>query len=93
MSRPAKTLERVLSGRSDANIKFADLRSLLTHLGFTERVRGDHHIFTREGVAEILNLQPRGAEAKPYQVRQVRAVITSYGLAGSQEGVEENTDE
>jgi hypothetical protein len=85
MSRPTKTLEKVLSGRSDANVKFADLCSLLTHLGFVERVRGDHHIFTREGVVEILNLQPRGSDAKPYQVRQVRNVVTSYGLADDSE--------
>jgi hypothetical protein len=36
-------------------------------------------------VAEILNLQPRGSLAKPYQVKQVRAVIVRYKLA---EGVE-----
>ena len=28
------------------------------------------------------NLQPRGAKAKPYQVKQVRDVIVWYGLAG-----------
>lgn len=89
MSRPAKTLEKVLSGRSDASIKFADLRNLLKHMGFTERIRGDHHIFTREGVVEILNLQPNGTDAKPYQVRQVRNLITGYGLAGEPDGSEE----
>jgi hypothetical protein len=80
MSRPAKTLDRVLSGTADANIAFGDLRGLLTFLGFDERVRGSHHIFTREGVAEILNLQPKGGTAKGYQVRQVRDVIIQYGL-------------
>jgi hypothetical protein len=51
-------------------------------LGFAERIRGDHYIFTKDGVAEILNLQPRGREAKPYQVKQVRGVIVKYQLAG-----------
>jgi hypothetical protein len=51
-------------------------------LGFEERTRGDHHIFTKDGVEEILNLQPRGAQAKPYQVRQVRDVIVRYKLEG-----------
>jgi hypothetical protein len=37
-------------------------------------------MFTRDGVAEILNLQPRGGEAKPYQVRQVREVVLKYEL-------------
>lgn len=65
MSKHAKTLQRVIDGKSDANIRFDDLRALLDYLGFTERIRGDHHIYTREGVDEILNLQPRGALAKP----------------------------
>ena len=51
-------------------------------LGFQVRIRGSHHIFTRAGVSEILNLQAIGANAKPYQVRQVRQVILKYGLAG-----------
>jgi hypothetical protein len=75
-------LDTVLRGSSDANVPFSDLRSLLKRLGFDERIRGDHHIFTRDGVEEILNLQPKQAKAKPYQVRQVRAVILKYRLAG-----------
>jgi predicted RNA binding protein YcfA (HicA-like mRNA interferase family) len=71
----------VLGGSSDANIRFNDLRGLLSALGFQERVRGSHHIFTRDGVREILNLQPKGAMAKPYQVKQVRNVILEYRLS------------
>lgn len=78
-------MERVLRGNADANINFGDLRALLRHLGFAERVRGSHHIFTRDGVEEILNLQPRGSQAKAYQVKQVRGVIVAHGLAGEQE--------
>ena len=44
------------------------------------RIRGSHHIFTRERVEEILNLQPKGAKAKSYQVKQVRNVILNYRL-------------
>lgn len=80
MSRSAKTLDRVLRGTSDANVRFDELCGLLKQLGFAERVRGDHHIFSREDVAEILNLQPRGSVAKPYQVKQVRNVIIQYTL-------------
>ncbi len=83
MSKLTKTLERILRGSSDANIRFVDLLALLAHLGFKERVRGDHHILTREGVAEILNLQPRDGQAKAYQVKQVRGIIVTYGLAGN----------
>jgi hypothetical protein len=54
-------------------------------LGFVERIRGGHHIFTKEGIAEILNLQPRGTQAKAYQVKQVRSIIVQYKLAGESE--------
>jgi hypothetical protein len=81
VSKVAKVLDRILRGTSDANIRFEDLCALLIHLGFVERVRGDHHIFTRDGVPEILNLQPRGSQAKPYQVKQVRQVIVEHRLA------------
>ncbi len=93
MSKIRKTLDRVLRGTSDANIRFDDLRALLDHLGFAERVRGDHHIFARDGVPEILNLQPRGSQAKPYQVKQVREVIVRHGLAGDEPNEGESTSE
>jgi hypothetical protein len=76
-----KLREKVLRGVSDANIPFDQLRGLLRELGFEERIKGSHHIFSREGIAEILNLQPQGARAKPYQVRQVRMVLLKYHLA------------
>lgn len=76
-----KTLDRVLRGTSDANIRFDELRRVLKRLGFEERIRGDHHIFARDGVAEILNLQPLGSRAKASQVKQVRNVIVRYNLA------------
>lgn len=82
MRRRDKLLEQILRGTSDANIPFAGICQLLRKLGFEERIRGSHHIFTKEGVEEILNLQPKGAKAKPYQVKQVRNVILRYKLGG-----------
>ena len=61
-----RLLLQILHGASDANIRFSDLALLLGDLGFQERVRGSHHIFTREGIEEILNLQPRGSMAKAF---------------------------
>jgi hypothetical protein len=66
MLQNARLLSQILSGRSDANVGFTDLLRLLRGLGFDERIRGSHHIFTHVGVEEILNLQPRGAKAKAY---------------------------
>ncbi len=82
MTAREKLLERILRGTSDANVPFDSLCNLLERLGFEARIRGGHHIFTRAGVEEILNLQPKGSLAKPYQVRQVRSVILKYQLAG-----------
>lgn len=73
-------MRRILSGRSDANIRFDDLRTLLLSLGFVERVRGSHHIFTKSGIIEMVNLQCDGSYAKPYQVRQVRRTILRHKL-------------
>ncbi len=82
MARRDKLLDQILRGTSDANIPFGEICQLLRRLGFEERIRGSHHIFTKEGVEEILNLQPKGANAKPYQVKQVRNVILKYKLGG-----------
>jgi len=87
MTRRDKLLDRILRGTADANIPFADLCQLLRRLGFDERVRGSHHIFAKDGVEEILNLQPKGAKAKPYQVKQVRGVILKYKLGGKDDSV------
>ena len=83
MSQYEKILNKVLRGTSDTSIQFADLCYLLDVMGFTERVRGSHHIFAREGITEILNLQPKGANAKPYQVKQVRNMILKYKLGSN----------
>ena len=76
-----KTLDKVLSGLSDKNIRFSDISKLLIDLGFSERIKGDHHIYYRDEVEEIINLQPlRDGKAKVYQVKQVRTIIMKYKL-------------
>ena len=82
VTRFNKLLERLLSGDTDRAYAFDDLCTVLSGLGFSRRIRGSHHIFTRDGIRDILNLQPRrGGEAKPYQVRQVRELVVRHGLA------------
>ena len=88
MGKFAKILTSVLSGTADCNLAFNDLRHLLRNLDFKERVKGSHHIFWRDGIPEILNLQPNGSEAKPYQVKQVRELILRYDLAQGDEADE-----
>lgn len=83
MTKHRKTLGQVLDGRSDANIRFEDLRTLLLALGFVERTRGSHHMFGKPGVEQQINLQRDGAKAKPYQVKQVREVLIRYNIRES----------
>jgi hypothetical protein len=68
-------------GESDADIPFIGLCNLLEKLGFKQRIKGDHHIFTRDGIEELINLQPKGSKAKSYQVKQVCSIIIRYKLA------------
>ena len=82
MDRHEKLLLRILSGASDANIAFSDLCGLLERLGFIGHTRGSHHLFRKEGVPDMINLQRDGSKAKPYQVRQARSVILKYQLGG-----------
>ena len=81
MAQLDKILQAILYGRQDQNLRFTDLTRVITALGFTERIKGSHHIYTHPDVEEIINLQPAtGGKAKPYQVKQCRTVITKYRL-------------
>jgi len=75
-----KTLDAVVSGTSDNNIRFSELTGMLRAMGFAERVRGSHHLYSRHGIREIIDLQPDSGMAKAYQVRQVRKIILEYKL-------------
>lgn len=88
MTRLEKLINTILRGDADLNVRFGDLVTVLENLGFQLRIKGDHHIFTRSGVEEILNLQPRGGKAKGYQVKQVRKVLTTYGLSNTEKSDE-----
>ena len=85
MSKTRKIRDKILAGNADANVDFADLCWFLRNCGFDERIKGSHHIFTKSGVEEILNLQPKGANAKSYQVKQTREMILKYKLGDDNE--------
>lgn len=80
MSKYEKLREQIISGKSDANIRFEDLRQFLISLGFEERIKGSHHSFRREDIQEKPNLQRDGSKAKAYQVRQVRNLLRKYNF-------------
>jgi len=51
-------------------------------LGFVPRPsrKGSHHVYTKEGIPEIISLQPNGGMARAYQFKQVRDLILRHGL-------------
>ena len=73
-----KILQEVMCGTKDRNIRFTELQNLLEILGFECRIKGDHFIYYKKGIAEIINIQPEGNKAKAYQVKQVRNLILKY---------------
>ena len=78
--KPDRLLARVLAGNV-TNIAFSELTGLLRALGFIEiGGKGSHRIFARHGVVELVNLQEDGRQAKPYQVRQIAALVRRYAL-------------
>ncbi|MEX0878299.1 MAG: type II toxin-antitoxin system HicA family toxin [Thermoanaerobaculia bacterium] len=44
------------------------------------RTSGSHHVFVHPRLAELINLQDVGGEAKPYQVRQFLRLVERYNL-------------
>lgn len=82
MGYTEKLILKILCGVQDSNIKFTELKTLLEYMGFNIRIKGDHHIYTKDGVTEIINIQPMGNKAKAYQVKQIRNIILKYGLGG-----------
>ncbi|MGB3681348.1 MAG: type II toxin-antitoxin system HicA family toxin, partial [Rubrobacteraceae bacterium] len=77
MAQWEKVRDRVLGGRSDANIPFQHLCNVLIRLGFSGRITGSHHTFTRNDIPDIIVIQPSKGEAtaKRYQVKQVRELL------------------
>ncbi|AKH37192.1 MULTISPECIES: type II toxin-antitoxin system HicA family toxin [Nitrosomonas] len=80
MGKYSKLREKILAGSADSNIEFAMVCQLLVRLGFEERVKGGHHIFARNDVDEIINLQSKSGKAKAYQVKQIRNILLKYRL-------------
>jgi len=80
MSKAEKIFEKVMSGKSDANISYDDVCNLLTKLGYAKRQQGtSHQIFARGD--SYLNLQPGSdGKAKKYQVRQIREELQRIDL-------------
>ncbi len=67
--------------RKPASLKFRELWTLAEGAGFRlDRIRGSHHAFVHDNPKGPLILQPKKGQAKPYQVRQLLALIKQHNL-------------
>jgi predicted RNA binding protein YcfA (HicA-like mRNA interferase family) len=79
MAKPSKVFDRVME--REGTISFLDFERLLLALGFKhDRTSGSHRIYVHPRATRPLSVQPRGKDAKPYQVRQLHAMIEEFGL-------------
>ncbi len=76
----ARLLGRILTG-STQNVAFIDMVNLVKGFGFQlVRISGSHHIFSRAGIPDLINIQNVDGRAKPYQIRQFLRLVEKYNL-------------
>jgi hypothetical protein len=56
---------------------------MIINLGFELRQKGSNHILTKDGIEEIINIQPKNGKAKAYQVKEI---IIKYRLNSTIDG-------
>ena len=79
MAKDRKLYERIT--RNPLNVRFDELCKLAQGFGFMLKGgKGSHRIYTRKGVAEMMNFQNVDGNAKPYQVKQFLKIISKYKL-------------
>ncbi len=80
MSTKEKLIQKVLHAPAHS-VPFRDVQYFLVHIYcMDERIAGDHFIYRKAGIPDIINIQPgRDGMAKPYQLRQVRELVKKYG--------------
>ncbi len=64
-----------------ASIPFRDFERVLIAFGFTHaRTSGSHKAYHNAAINQTLIIQPRGKDAKPYQVQQFLDMVEAYDL-------------
>lgn len=62
------------------NVGFSDACKVAGWIGFSAKGgEGGHNAFSRPGEPDLLNFQNRNGKIKPYQARQLIAMIDKYG--------------
>lgn len=81
MTRYEKLYRKIII-EGNTSVPFSDIQFFLDKLGFSGRCKGDHYIYTLDGVNDIINIQPDGKNAKKYQVKQIKKIVEKYKLGG-----------
>jgi predicted RNA binding protein YcfA (HicA-like mRNA interferase family) len=80
MAKPSE-LHAALQTNPSQIIAFRDFERLLVAYGFVlKRIRGSHRAYKHPVVPELLTIQPRGKDARPYQVRRFLDMTERFGL-------------
>ena len=80
MANPDKLYALLIAGRAGA-LSFRDFETLLRAFGFVAvRQKGSHQSYKHPKAQRMMVIQPRGRDAKDYQVRQFLDMVQEYGL-------------
>lgn len=80
MVKPAKLYEKLRQSPSQV-IAFRDFELLLVAFGFVlQRTRGSHRAYKNPNVPDLLTVQRKGKDAKPYQIRKFLDMTEQFGL-------------
>jgi predicted RNA binding protein YcfA (HicA-like mRNA interferase family) len=78
MTRLAKLYRKMLDKRG---LSFTEFCRLLEAFGYVHvRTNGSHIAYHHQGIGDTRIVQPRGKDAKPYQIEQFLDIIEAYGL-------------
>jgi predicted RNA binding protein YcfA (HicA-like mRNA interferase family) len=80
MTKPAK-LYALLLQSTNRSVDFRDFVAMVEAFGFTNiRAKGSHRSFAHPTCPRLLVLQPKGKDAKRYQVREFLDMVREFGL-------------
>ncbi len=80
MVKPLKLYPQLLQS-TRRTVSFRDFVALIRAFGFAEeRQKGSHRCFSHLDCQRLLVIQPKGKDAKSYQVRQFLDMVEENGL-------------
>lgn len=80
MTKPAK-LYALLLLSTDRSVNYRDFVAMVEAFGFVNiRTRGSHATYVCPDCQAPLILQPKGKDAKRYQIRNFLGIVEEFGL-------------